>query len=99
MTDQGRNCEVHGKKGYVFHKFVEDDKLFIQDNALHKYEHMLSLRDSILRHSIAPADIELLVVRRTEALVEAPNGQMMKVDPCEIRFTDSSAAREEEQHD
>ena len=88
MTDNRRPCTVNGDKAY-FHRWVEERDVFIRVNSLtaarNNYK---SMAERLRREKSAPHDCDVFPTCKTWALVEYLDGEIAKVDPESVRFTD-----------
>lgn len=89
-----RPCEVDGVGGYVFHQFIEEDRALIEVKALMRPDEVRRTVEEQQRGLFTDSRSTAKILRRTLAMVEAPNGTLRKVEPDLVRFTDREGAEE-----
>lgn len=85
VKDDLRPCTVGDRNG-KFHKWIEEQKIIIKSNTMHKPEYLEHIKQFIDRCSIMPNTCEYNIITKTVALVEFEDGSVKKVDPEEVRF-------------
>lgn len=89
MIDNRRFCTVNGDKAY-FHRWIEETDVFLRVNTvLSQQSHLRRMADQMKAQHIAPHDCDVFPTRKTWALIEYINGEIVKVDPESVRFTDN----------
>lgn len=89
-----RPCEVGGAEGFLFHRFVEEDKVLVTVEIMMRPKDAATLAENVKDDLVAPPGTRAEKLTEIKALVEAPNGQLLRVNPQLVRFTDREGAEE-----
>jgi len=82
-----RPCEVNGAL-CIFHYWGSDDKVYLQLNALMREEDKVRVIEDFKAFSYAPACCKIILSSAQFALVEFPDGAVLKVESDQVRFLD-----------
>lgn len=84
----GRRCEVDGKTGCWFHRFIEEDEVLLKANAFMRKEVLDMGASHILKKGITDPTFTVEKIRKVHALVEFPDGSLGRVKPELVTFLD-----------
>lgn len=83
-----RHCVVGGRKA-LFHRWVESDKVILEQLVLRKKDSLDDAMDVFNNFGIVSPGMTTKVIKSFYGLVEYEDGAMEKVDPEKIKFKDS----------
>ncbi len=82
-----RTCEVDGSKAF-FHRWVQQENVILVAEHFMRQEDLQRTGDLCLKSGIIPKGFKPQTVQHTYALIEYINGEVEKVNPERVRFTD-----------
>lgn len=82
-----RTCEVDGSKAF-FHQWVQQENAILVAEHFTRPEDLQRIGKSSLESGIVPKGFKLQTCQHTFALIEYINGEVEKVNPERVRFTD-----------